>query len=157
MIRPMQAGDKAPVLGLIRATEFFTAAEVGVAEELVDVYLDRPDQKDYSVMVVENDQGAPAGYMTWGPTPLAEDAYDLYWMAVAPSDQGKGRGKELVRWLEAEVGRRNGRIIIIETSSQQKYHGTRQFYIDLGYKEVARIPDFYRAGDDRVIYAKYFR
>jgi GNAT superfamily N-acetyltransferase len=153
----MQAGDKAPVLGLIRATGFFTADEVGVAEELMDVYLDRPDQKDYGVVVVENDQGAPAGYMTWGPTPLAEDAYDLYWMAVAPSDQGKGRGKELVRWLEAEVGRRNGRIIIIETSSQPKYHGTRQFYIDLGYKEVARIPDFYRAGDDRVIYAKYFR
>jgi hypothetical protein len=22
---------------------------------------------------------------------------------------------------------------------------------------VARVPDFYRAGDDRVIYAKYFR
>jgi len=157
MIRPMLARDKAPVLGLIRATGFFTADEVGVAEELMDVYLDRPDQKDYGVVVVENDQGAPAGYMTWGPTPLAEDAYDLYWMAVAPSDQGKGRGKELVRWLEAEVGRRNGRVIIIETSSQPKYHGTRQFYIDLGYKEVARVPDFYRAGDDRVIYAKYFR
>ena len=157
MIRPMLARDKAPVLGLIRATGFFTADEIGVAEELMDVYLDRPDQKDYGVVVVENDQGAPAGYMTWGPTPLAEDAYDLYWMAVAPSDQGKGRGKELVRWLEAEVGRRNGRVIIIETSSQPKYHGTRQFYIDLGYKEVARIPDFYRAGDDRVIYAKYFR
>lgn len=157
MIRPMQARDKTPVLGLIRATGFFTADEVGVAEELMDVYLDRPDQKDYGVVVVEGDDGAPAGYMTWGPTPLAEDAYDLYWMAVAPSEQGKGRGKELVRWLEAEVGRRRGRVIIIETSSQPKYHGTRQFYIDLGYKEVARIPDFYRAGDDRVIYAKYFR
>jgi len=157
MIRPMQASDKAPVLGLIRATGFFTADEVGVAEELMDVYLDRPDQKDYGVVVVEGDDGAPAGYMTWGPTPLAEDAYDLYWMAVAPSEQGKGRGKELVRWLEAEVGRRRGRVIIIETSSQPKYHGTRQFYIDLGYKEVARVPDFYRAGDDRVIYAKYFR
>ncbi len=157
MIRPMQASDKAPVLGLIRATGFFTADEVGVAEELMDVYLDRPDQKDYGVVVVEGDDGAPAGYMTWGPTPLAEDAYDLYWMAVAPSEQGKGRGKELVRWLEDEVGRRRGRVIIIETSSQPKYHGTRQFYIDLGYKEVARVPDFYRAGDDRVIYAKYFR
>jgi GNAT superfamily N-acetyltransferase len=153
----MQARDKAPVLGLIRATGFFTAAEIGVAEELMDIYLDRPDQKDYGVVVVENDEGAPAGYMTWGPTPLAEDAYDIYWMAVAPSDQGKGRGKELVRWLETEVGRRNGRVIIIETSSQPKYHGTRQFYIDLDYKEVARVPDFYRAGDDRVIYAKYFR
>jgi len=153
----MEARDKAPVLGLVRATGFFTDAEVGVAEELVDIYLDRPGQKDYDVVVAENEAKAIAGYMTWGPTPLAEGAYDLYWMAVAPSEQGRGRGKELVRWLEAEVGKRDGRVIIIETSSQPKYHGTRQFYIDLGYKEVARIPDFYRAGDDRVIYAKYFR
>ncbi|MGE5740576.1 MAG: GNAT family N-acetyltransferase [Candidatus Aminicenantes bacterium RBG_16_66_30] len=153
----MEAQDKAAVLGLIRATGFFTAAEVGVAEELLDVYLGNPGQKDYDVVVVEDDAGAPAGYMTWGPTPLAEDAYDLYWMAVAPAEQGRGRGKELVRWLEGEVSGRKGRVIIIETSSQPKYHGTRQFYIDLGYKEVARVPDFYRAGDDRVIYAKYFR
>jgi len=155
----MRAHDKDAVLGLVRATGFFTPDEVGVAEELIDVYLGRPDQKDYGIVVVEDEAaaGTPVGYMTWGPTPLAEDAYDLYWMAVAPSQQGKGRGKELVRWLEAEAGRRNGRVILIETSSQPKYHGTRQFYIDLGYKEVARVPDFYRAGDDRVIYAKYFR
>jgi len=153
----MEARDKDAVLGLVRATGFFTPAEVDVAEELMDVFLGKPDQKDYDVVVVEGDGGAPAGYMTWGPTPLAEGAYDLYWMAVAPSEQGRGRGKELVRWLEGEVGRRQGRVIIIETSSQPKYHGTRQFYIDLGYKEVARVPEFYRAGDDRVIYAKYFR
>jgi GNAT superfamily N-acetyltransferase len=153
----METRDKGPVLGLIRATGFFTDAEVGVAEELLDVYLERPDQKDYHVAVIENDERDIAGYMTWGPTPLAEGAYDLYWMAVAPSEQGKGRGKEMVRWLEDEVRRRDGRIILIETSSQPKYHGTRQFYIDLDYREVARVPDFYRAGDDRVIYAKYFR
>ncbi len=157
MIRRMESRDKDAVLGLVRATGFFTPVEVDVAEELVDIFLGKPDQRDYDVVVVEGDGGAPAGYMTWGPTPLAEGAYDLYWMAVAPSEQGRGRGKELVRWLEGEVGRRQGRVIIIETSSQPKYHGTRQFYIDLGYKEVARVPDFYRAGDDRVIYAKYFR
>ena len=153
----MEARDRGPVLGLIRATGFFTDAEVGVAEELLDVYLGKPDQKDYHVAVIENDEKAVAGYMTWGPTPLAEDAYDIYWMAVAPSEQGKGRGKALVRWIEDEVRRRDGRVILIETSSQPRYHGTRQFYIDLDYREVARVPDFYRAGDDRVIYAKYFR
>ncbi len=157
MIRRMEARDKDAVLGFVRATGFFTPAEVDVAEELMDIYLGQPDQRDYDVVVVEGESGAPVGYMTWGPTPLAEGAYDLYWMAVAPSEQGRGRGKELVRWLEDEVGRREGRVIIIETSSQPKYHGTRQFYIDLGYKEVARVPEFYRAGDDRVIYAKYFR
>lgn len=157
MIRSMAARDKAPVLGLVRATGFFTEPEVGVAEELMDIYLGQPGQKDYQVVVIEDEAGGVAGYMTWGPTPLAEDAYDIYWMAVAPSEQGKGRGRELVRWLEDEVRRRDGRVIIIETSSQPKYQGTRRFYIDLEYKEVARVPDFYRAGDDRVIYAKYFR
>jgi GNAT superfamily N-acetyltransferase len=153
----MEARDRGPVLGLIRATGFFTDAEVGVAEELLDVYLERPGQKDYHVAVIENGEKAVAGYMTWGPTPLAEGAYDLYWMAVAPSEQGQGLGKALVRWLEDEVRRRDGRVILIETSSQPKYRGTRQFYADLDYREVARVPDFYRPGDDRVIYAKYFR
>ncbi|MCK7492000.1 MAG: hypothetical protein MZW92_10335 [Comamonadaceae bacterium] len=85
----MEARDKAPVLGLVRATGFFTEPEVGVAEELMDIYLGQPGQKDYQVVVVENEAGGVAGYMTWGPTPLAEDAYDLYWMAVAPSEQGR--------------------------------------------------------------------
>ncbi len=157
MIRPMRPPDKAPVLDLVRATDMFTPAEVAVAEELIDVYLNVPDQKDYKIVVVEDDRGAVAGYLTWGPTPLAEDAYDLYWMAVAPAEQGRGRGKALVRWLEDEVGKLHGRMIVIETSSQPRYEPTRQFYLKLDYKEVARIPDFYKPGDDRVIYAKYFR
>jgi GNAT superfamily N-acetyltransferase len=153
----MQPPDKMPVLDLIRATGMFTPAEVGVAEELIDVYLGVPEQKDYRVVVLENDRKGVAGYMTWGPTPLAENAYDLYWMAVTPAEQGKGLGKALVRWLEAEVRTLGGRMIIIETSSQPRYHPTRQFYVRLDYKEVARIPDFYKPGDDRVIYAKYFQ
>ena len=158
MIRPMRPQDKAPVLDLIRTTGMFMPGEVVVAEELIDIYLGVPEQKDYRIVVIEDeDRKGVAGYLTWGPTPMAEDAYDLYWMAVATAEQGKGRGKELVRWLEAEVRKLNGRMIIIETSSQPKYHPTRQFYIGLDYKEVARIPDFYKPGDDRVIYAKYFR
>jgi len=157
MIRPMEPRDKEPVIGYVRATGFFTPAEVAVAEELMDIYLEDPEQKDYRIVVVENEGKDAVGYMTWGPTPLAEDAYDIYWMAVSPAEQGRGRGKALISWVEDEVRRRDGRMIVIETSSQPKYNGTRQFYIDLDYKEVARIPDFYRAGDDRVIYAKYFR
>ena len=157
MIRPMQPADKQPVMALIRATDMFTPAEVDVAEELIDITLGVPEQPDYRIVVVENERKEVVGYLTWGPTPMAEDVYDLYWMAVSPSEQGKGRGKELVRWLEAEVKARRGRMIIIETSSQPRYHPTRQFYINLDYKEVARIPDYYKPGDDRVIYAKSFR
>ena len=153
----MRPQDKGPVVEMVRATGMFTPAEVGVAEELLDVYLNVPDQKDYRVTVIEDERGGLAGYMTWGPTPLAEDAYDLYWMAVAPAEQGMGRGKALMRWLEDEVRGLDGRMIVIETSSQPRYEPTRRFYAGLDYREVARVPHFYRPGDDRVIYAKYFR
>jgi ribosomal protein S18 acetylase RimI-like enzyme len=155
MIRPMRPQDKEPVLAIIRTTEMFTPGEVEVAEELIDAYLDEPEQQDYRIVVVEDDRHGIAGYMTWGPTPLAQDVYDLYWMAVSPAAQGRGHGKALVRWLEDEVRRLKGRMIIIETSSQPRYHPTRQFYINLDYREVARIPDYYKPGDDRVIYTKY--
>ena len=54
MIRPMATSDKPAVMDLIRATDMFTPAEIDVAEELIDVYLDTPDQKDYDVVVVED-------------------------------------------------------------------------------------------------------
>ncbi len=157
MVRPMLAEDKPAVMDLIRATDMFTDAEVQVAEELVDIYLRDRDQKDYNVVVVGGEAGGVAGYMTWGPTPLTEGAFDLYWMAVSPKAQGRGYGKELVRWLEKTVDGLGGRLLIIETSSQPKYHPTRAFYLGLNYTEVARVPDFYKAGDDRVIYTKHFR
>ena len=154
MIRPMAAPDKPAVMALIRATDMFMPAEVAVAEELIDIYLGTPGQKDYDVVVVEDDAGGVVGYMTWGPTPMAENVYDLYWMAVSPREQGRGRGKELVAWLEEKVRGLGGRMIIIETAGQPKYHPTRQFYLRLGYAEVARVPDFYKDGDDRIIYIK---
>lgn len=154
MIRPMTAADKAPVMGLIRATGFFRPDEVAVAEELIDIYLGQPDQKDYGIVVSEDGAGRVAGYMTFGPTPLTVGTYDLYWMAVDPTAQGRGHGRALVEWLEAYVKDAGGRLIIIETSSVPKYEPTRRFYLGLGYPEVARIPDFYQPGDDRVIYRK---
>jgi ribosomal protein S18 acetylase RimI-like enzyme len=157
MIRPMRSHDKPGVLDIIRATGMFTPEEFDVAEELIDVYLDRPDQKDYRIEVVENERAETAGYMTWGPTPLTDGTYDIYWMAVSPGEQGKGRGTALVRWLEEELRRSRGRMILIETSSQPRYEATRRFYVNLDYKEVARVPDFYKPGDDRIIYAKDLR
>ncbi len=154
MIRPMERGDKAVVMGLIEATNFFHAHEMTVAEELVDVYLDVPGQSDYQVVVIEDERSAVAGYLTFGPTPMAVGVYDLYWMAVDPRAQGKGYGRQLVEWLEAYVRAEHGRLIIIETSSSPKYEPTRRFYLGLKYTEVARIPDYYQDGDDRVIYTK---
>ncbi|HNY90071.1 MAG TPA: GNAT family N-acetyltransferase [bacterium] len=156
MIRAMQPQDKEEVIRLLQATGMFTAEEVVVAEELVDLYLNLPGQKDYIVDVLEEDSGRVVGFATWGPTPLTDGTFDLYWIAVSPEAQGKGYGKMLLRQVENKIEEEKGRVLIIETSSQPRYESTRQFYLKQHYQEVARIADFYRANDDRIIYAKYF-
>jgi len=154
MIRPMTSADRPAVLALIEATGFFRPDEIAVAEELIDITLGRPEQEDYAIVVVTDETGAVAGYMTYGPTPLTRGTYDLYWMAVDPKAQGRGYGRILVEWLEDHVRRAGGRLIVIETSSSEKYEPTRRFYLGLNYTETARIPDFYGPGDGRVIYTK---
>jgi hypothetical protein len=56
--------------------------------------------------------------------------------------------------VERRLAQADARLVIIETSSQPLYEPTRAFYLRKGYAEVARVPDFYADGDDRVIFAK---
>lgn len=156
MVRAMRPEDRESVLEIIRDTEMFTPQEIAVAEELIDIYLNRPGRKDYFLAVVEDENGGVVGYLAYGPTPLTQGTFDMYWMAVAPEAQGRGYGKEMVRWVEDRVKAENGRMILIETSSQPRYQPTRWFYGGLGYKEISCIPDFYKPGDDRMTFVKHF-
>ena len=156
-IRPITKQDRQSVLEVIHSTGMFTKEEEQVASEVIDVCLTKSGQQDYVVVVIENEQGAIAGYMCYGPTPMTEGVVDLYWMAVHPGKHRQGYGKALIQWLEKDVREKQGRLIVIETSSRDKYATTRNFYQRLGYVENARIRDFYHPGDDLVIYCKYLK
>jgi hypothetical protein len=56
--------------------------------------------------------------------------------------------------VEQQLRTRAGRLLVAETSSRANYQATRRFYERRGYREVARVADFYAPADDRVIYAK---
>ncbi len=156
MIGPMERSDKEGIMDILKRTTLFTPEEIAVAEEVIDAYLDRPGQRDYEIVVFRNGNGAAQGYAAFGPTPLTEGTFDLYWIAVAPERQGSGIGRKLMAFVEDGLRRRGARLLLIETSSQPRYEPTRNFYLALGYKEAARIAGFYRPGDDRVTFAKYF-
>ena len=156
-IRPMEKKDRETVLKLIHETGMFIEEEERVAAELIDTYLSQPNQKDYNIDVVESNTGTTEGYVCYGPAPMTEGTVDLYWIAVHPDRHKQGYGKALVTQVETVTRRNKGRLIIIETSSKEKYTPTHQFYLRLGYRETARIRDYYRPGDDQVIYCKYFQ
>jgi GNAT superfamily N-acetyltransferase len=126
---------------------------VAVAEELIDSYLDDPSGSGYHVLVAET-ESTVEGYICFGPTPLTEGTWDIYWMAVARRKQGQGIGSALLKSAEEEIIKDQGRLSIIETSSTPAYETTRNFHLSHGYEIVARVPDFYAPGDDRLILQK---
>jgi GNAT superfamily N-acetyltransferase len=126
---------------------------VVVAEEVIDSFLDDPQGSGYHVLVAE-DNSAIIGYVCYGPTPLTEGTWDIYWMAVTPEKQGKGVGAALLERAEKGIMEVEGRLAIIETSSIPSYEKTRLFHSHHGYELVARIPDFYAVGDDKLILQK---
>ena len=154
-IHPLRADDREPIRILLEETGVFTAAEITVALELVDIVLHPGGQRDYTMYTAANDRGEVAGYYCVGPTPLTESTYDLYWIAVKPSAHNTGVGKQLLCHAEEVIRSEGGRLVVAETSSQPKYDGTRKFYLRNAYQEVARIRDYYKPDGDLVIYGKY--
>ncbi|MBS7646206.1 GNAT family N-acetyltransferase [Candidatus Bathyarchaeota archaeon] len=98
--------------------------------------------------------GRVAGYLCFGPTPLTDGVFDIYWIAVDPEFQGRGIGRRLISHIEEYARRRGGRKIMVETSSRREYGPARSLYEGMGYREMARIPDFYSPGDAKIIYEK---
>ena len=154
-IRPLEARDRPEVERIVSGVAVFSPHEVEIALELIDEWLDEGETSGYLTYVLEeNDPGMVRGYVCFGPTPLTESTWDLYWVAVDPAAQGKGYGQKLLAFAESEMRRRDGRLLLIETASHEAYGATVRFYERAGYELVSRIRDFYRAGDDKLTFAK---
>ena len=152
-VRPLEPKDREPLAALIRRIETFSPEEVQVAIELVDLAL-QPDNRDYTIVVAEREPGRIIGYICYGPTPMTEGTYDLYWIASDPEVRGQGVGASLVSAMEGDLRRRNARLIRVETSATEAYGPTRGFYASMKYMEECRFRDFYKVGDDLIILAK---
>lgn len=152
-IRRIQAKDREEILELLDGTGAFQKHELTVALELIDISLNKPDQQDYLPYVLEENDQVQA-YACFGKNPMTRFTYDLYWLATRRENMRHGYGRALVAFVEEEVKRQGGRMLVIETSSKEGYEGSRAFYIRLSYEFAASLPDYYDIGDNRVIYFK---
>jgi ribosomal protein S18 acetylase RimI-like enzyme len=152
-IRPMSAKDKRALLQILKNTPEFKPFEMVVAEELIDFYLADGLKSGYIIQIAEDD-GELSGYICYGETPCTVGTWDIYWIAVAREKRGRGIGKALSEAAETAIKQARGRLAFIETSSVPLYENTRNFYLGRGYELIARIPDFYMPGDDKLILQK---
>ncbi len=155
-LRGFSPNDRTNLASMLGRIDDFSEDDQALAMELIDFSIDRPEQKDYLYFLAVDENEHLIGYVCYGPTPLTEGTFDLYWIAVDPAFAGQGIGTRLLQAVEQDVRDRRGRMLIIETSSSEHYESTRQFYLKKGYQLAETIPDFYRPGEDRVTFIKLF-
>ncbi len=118
-----------------------------------DAYLRQGEASGYVFLVYKKGDRS-LGYACFGPHPLTEGIFDLYWIAVDPEAQGQGIGHALLARAEDEVRARGGRMLLVETSGTSAYAPARRLYESCGYRYEAVIHDFYAPGDDLIVFGK---
>jgi ribosomal protein S18 acetylase RimI-like enzyme len=156
MIRPCIGAETPVLVALGEATGIFRPQEAeGLLRGVLDaLHAGKLGEGHQAHVWAEGPDGPPAGWVYFAPTANADGVWDLWWIGVEPGRQGEGIGGGLLRFVEEQVRRAGGRLLLIETSSQPALDSTRHFYAKRGYSECGRVPDFYGEGDAKVIYAK---
>lgn len=152
MIRLATSGDIDALLALAEATGLFQSHELEDLNGMMREHLSGDDDGD-NVWIVDDD-GELLGAAYYAPESFAEGVWNLYFIGVHPTHQGKGRGTALLSYVEDALTTKGERILLVETSGVGSFELTRTFYRKNGYDEEARIRDFYKVGDDKVIFRK---
>ncbi len=153
-VAPITSQDRDGVLQITRMQRNFLDCEIAIAVEVIDGSL--TSTGDYHTLVAHDGQKRVLGFLSFGAVPLTENRFDLYWIAVDPGAGRSGIGTRLLEEMETRLRRNGSGHIYIDTSSTQGYLAARKFYEKNGYQAVAHLKDFYRLGDDKIIYRKIY-
>jgi len=152
-IRLLTRNDVPALIDLIVAIELFRPEEVEDLRTRITDYLGAKETREFWIVDDDPKLGL-SGVVYCAPEPMTDGTWNMYFIGVHRDRRGEGRGTKLVRHIEALVLSQNGRILIVETSATESFEKTRAFYARNGYREEARIREFYRAGDDKVVFWK---
>ena len=155
MFRPTQPEETPALLELARGTGVFKPPEIVALEEVLDDYHEFNRELGHVSISFEQD-GRTIGFAYHAPAAMTDRTWYLYWIAVEKATQARGIGSALLHAVETDLRRRDGRILLIETSSLPHYEPTRQFYLKHGYERSCAIADYYADGDDLVVFRKRF-
>lgn len=152
MIRPTTLDDKRSLIALAAATGLFESEQLLDLSAILDQHL-VSDAETHDLWFTDDDNG-PVGVAYVAPERMTEGTWNLYLIAVHPDRQRQGRGTALLRSIETTLANRGQRVLLVETSGLEDFAHVRTFYRKSGYNEEARIREFYKAGDDKVIFRK---
>ena len=149
---PSESSDVNPYLRIAENLDVFHPGEIQILKGVLDDY---QQSRDGYIILDEKEETRIIGFVIFGRIPLTMYGWDIYWLAVNKSNQGRGIGKKLISRVEEYITRQD-RIanLRVETSTRKEYAHARNLYLKAGFQEVGRIADFYDKNDDIVVFCK---
>ncbi len=146
--------DVTAIRNMVAEAGVFSPEEIDVAEELAQDSATLGKKSHYHFLLADGADGL-AGYTCYGRIPLTDERYDLYWIVTDAKQLRKGVAAELMQRTEYAVRKLGGKAIYAETSSRAIYAPAQRFYEKTGFTLAARVKDFYKSGDDKLLYSKF--
>lgn len=149
-IRPIKLEDIPDLKDIIQTSGLFPAE---LLDDMTSDYFNNPGETTDIWLTLTVD-GKPIGIAYCAPERLTDGTYNLYLIAIHSTQQGKGLGKQFLQYIESLLEVKGNRKLLVETSGLPEFHLTRKFYDQCNYQREAMIKDFYREGDDKIIFSK---
>lgn len=148
-IRAINKKDLDDLKIVIETSGLFPA---NLLDAMVADYFSNSETEDIWLTKIENNKPIAIAYCA--PERLTDGTYNLYLIAVHKDYQAKGIGGQIMSYVESLLQSMSKRILIVETSGLSEFELTRKFYDKCGYNREAVIRDFYRDGEDKVVFWK---
>jgi ribosomal protein S18 acetylase RimI-like enzyme len=148
-IRAINKADLEELKNVIETSDLFPPE---LLEGMMSEYFVNAETQDIWLTKVIDERPIAIAYCA--PERLTEGTFNLYLIAVHKDLQGTGIGGQLMRYIESLLRSKGKRVLLVETSGLPEFELTRQFYDKCGYNREAVIRDFYREGEDKIVFWK---
>lgn len=148
-IRPVIKSDVDEIKKVVDSSGLFPSEYL---DDMISDYFNNAETQDIWFTYIDNDVPTAIGYCV--PEKLTDGTYNLLALGVSPIAQRKGVASEMMKYIEQLLKNKGGRILIVETSSDEAQMGARHFYKQIGYIQEAVIRNFWKDGEDKIVFCK---
>jgi ribosomal protein S18 acetylase RimI-like enzyme len=148
-IRSINKADLNDLKIVIETSGLFPA---DLLDGMISDYFSNSETEEIWLTRLDNNRPIAIAYCA--PERLTDGTYNLYLIAVHQDFQAQGIGGQIMAYVESYLQSKGKRILLVETSGLPEFELTRKFYDKCGYNREAVIRDFYRDGEDKVIFWK---
>jgi len=148
-IRPVTTADVDDLKLVLDSCELFPSEYL---DEMISDYFNNAETEDHWFTFLIDEKPVAIGYCI--PEKLTEGTYNLLAIGVSQNAQRKGVASAMMEYIEQQLKQKKGRLLLVETSSDEAQIAARKLYQKIGYKQVAVIDDFWKDGEDKIVFLK---